>query len=362
MHINTSGLLALICLHVCFPTPVNSWWLLSKADTSSPNSASSPILCKNVPGLTPQQKRMCHENPNVIKYLISGLRSALHTCEYTFQREAWNCTLTLPGVGTSPLQIASRESAYVYAISAAGVSHSLARACSKGLIDDCGCGETPQGSDSVSISSRSRSPSDFVWAGCSDNVKFGNSFGRKFVDQYDRQHATEPRSQMNLHNNRVGRRLLANAMNRECKCHGVSGSCVTKTCWKVMPKFDEFAARLHEKYQLAKLVTNNDQKLFVRSTPSAGLSGGRTERYVKTLEASSKQMRNELIYLDASPNYCAIDVKDRECGENCQNICCGRGWRTTREIVDEPCHCQFVWCCEVKCKTCKKLVERNFCL
>uniref|UniRef100_A0A8R1DZG0 G_PROTEIN_RECEP_F1_2 domain-containing protein n=2 Tax=Caenorhabditis japonica TaxID=281687 RepID=A0A8R1DZG0_CAEJA len=331
--------------------------LLSKADTSSTaSSTSSSLLCKNVPGLTPQQKRMCHENPHVIKYLISGLRSALHTCENTFQREAWNCTLTVPGIGTSPLQIASRESAYVYAISAAGVSHALARACSKGLIDDCGCGETPQASDS---SANQRSSSDFVWAGCSDNVKFGNSFGRKFVDQYDRQHASEPRSQMNLHNNRVGRRLLVTAMNKECKCHGVSGSCVTKTCWKVMPKFDEFAARLHDKYQLAKLVATNDQKLFVRSTPT---SSGRSERYLKTMDASSKQMRNELIYLDASPNYCAIDVKDRECGENCANICCGRGWRTTREIVDEPCHCQFVWCCEVKCKTCKKLEERNFCL
>ncbi|PIC22700.1 hypothetical protein B9Z55_016663 [Caenorhabditis nigoni] len=203
-------------------------------------------------------------------------------------------------------------------------------------------GETPQGTDPTSTANKS--PGDFVWAGCSDNVKFGNAFGRKFVDQYDRQHATEPRSQMNLHNNRVGRRLLANAMNRECKCHGVSGSCVNKTCWKVMPKFDEFAARLHEKYQLAKLVTNNDQKLFVRSTPSAGFSG-RTERYVKTLDAYSKKMRNELIYLDASPNYCAIDVKDRKCGDKCSNICCGRGWTTTRKIVDEPCHhLHSDWC------------------
>lgn len=158
----------------------------------------------------------------------------------------------------------------------------------QGLIDDCGCGETPQGSGSVAVSqASSRSSSDFVWAGCSDNVKFGNTFGRKFVDQYDRQHATEPRSQMNLHNNRVGRRLLVNAMNKECKCHGVSGSCVTKTCWKVMPKFDEFASRLHQKYQLAKLVTNNDQKLTVRSSPSAG-SSGRSERFARNMDASSK--------------------------------------------------------------------------
>ncbi|CAB3398321.1 unnamed protein product [Caenorhabditis bovis] len=306
--------------------------------------------CATVPGLTVQQRKICMSHPQAIRYLVKGLRTALTECQNAFKKEVWNCTLNVAGVGTAPLKIASRESAYVYAISAAGVSHALARACAKGLIEECTCGDVP-------IAGVARSQ-DFVWAGCSDNVKFANTFGRRFVDIYDKQHASEPRSQMNLHNNRVGRRMLASTMRRECKCHGVSGSCVTKTCWKVVEKFDDFAMKLYQKYQLAKHVTTsgNDQKLFVRSA-----SNGRSERYLKTVD-SAKNMRAELIYLDSSPNYCAIDVRDRECGDNCGKICCGRGWRSRREIVEEPCHCQFIWCCEVKCKTCKRLVERNFCM
>ncbi|EPB77608.1 wnt family protein [Ancylostoma ceylanicum] len=167
-----------------------------------------------------------------------------------------------------------------------------------GLIEDCGCGPTPS-----TVSNK------FVWAGCSDNVRYGNSFGRKFIDVNDKIH-TDARALMNLHNNRVGRRLLATRMGKECKCHGVSGSCVTKTCWKVVPKW---------------------------------------------------AAKGELVYLDASPDYCTVDTRGRDCGNNCDEICCGRGWHTVREIVDEPCHCRFIWCCDVQCKTCKKVVDRNFC-
>lgn len=60
---------------------------------------------------------------------------------------------------------------------------------------------------------------------------------------------------MNLHNNRVGRKLLASNRRKQCKCHGVSGSCVTKTCWLSVPAFDEFASLLKRKYQLALQVT-----------------------------------------------------------------------------------------------------------
>ena len=56
---------------------------------------------------------------------------------------------------------------------------------------------------------------------------------------------------MNLHNNKVGRKVLANNMSKQCKCHGVSGSCVTKTCWKTVPKFDEYASILKKKYMKA---------------------------------------------------------------------------------------------------------------
>lgn len=52
------------------------------------------------------------------------------------------------------------------------MAHALTRACSAGELDDCGCDRTVRGA----------SPEGFQWAGCSDNVHFGTSFSRTFVD------------------------------------------------------------------------------------------------------------------------------------------------------------------------------------
>lgn len=59
---------------------------------------------------------------------------------------------------------------------------------------------------------------------------------------------------MNLHNNRVGRKAISGNVHRECKCHGVSGSCVMQTCWKVVPKLEEVGLLLRKKYSHAAKV------------------------------------------------------------------------------------------------------------
>ncbi|KAE9415129.1 hypothetical protein Angca_009312, partial [Angiostrongylus cantonensis] len=321
----------------------NSKGLLSETDPS--RITSNPSACSVIPGLSTKQREICIYHPDTMKFLIDGLRMAISQCQHAFRDQVWNCTLTVPGVGTTPLKIASKESAFVYAIASAGVSHSLAKACAKGLIEDCGCGPTPS-----SLSNK------FVWSGCSDNVRYGNSFGRKFIDMNDKVHS-DARALMNLHNNRVGRRLLAAQMAKECKCHGVSGSCVTKTCWRVVPKFDEFAQLLKHKYDIAQQVTvaPHDMSLMIREP---AFDGKRTERYLKAKRDKHKASKGDLVYLDASPNYCSLDTRGRNCGTNCNEICC---WHTVREVVDEPCQCRFIWCCDVQCKTCKKVIDRNFC-
>ena len=91
--------------------------------------------------------------------------------------------------------IASRESAFVYAISSAGVVHEVTRACSRGELRDCTCDTERKG----------RSRKGFEWGGCSDNVAYGLRFAKLFVDS--REQERDARAKMNLHNNYVGRRV-----------------------------------------------------------------------------------------------------------------------------------------------------------
>ena len=95
--------------------------------------------------------------------------------------------------------LGTRETAFVHAISAAGVAHAVTRACSKGDLQQCGCDRTVSG----------RSSDGFEWSGCSDNIEFGTGFSRKFVDARERKRKkkTIERYLMNIHNNEAGRKV-----------------------------------------------------------------------------------------------------------------------------------------------------------
>lgn len=88
-----------------------------------------------------------------------------------------------------------RETAFIYAITTAAVTHSVARACSEGSISTCSCAD------------RNKGPSgdDWEWGGCSDNAVYGHRFARKFVDSGER--GKDSRNLMNIHNNEAGRRV-----------------------------------------------------------------------------------------------------------------------------------------------------------
>jgi hypothetical protein len=50
------------------------------------------------------------------------------------------------------------------------------------------------------------------------------------------------------------RQLVKDMVRRECKCHGVSGSCAVRTCWRALPPFAAVGAALRDKYSRARLV------------------------------------------------------------------------------------------------------------
>lgn len=86
---------------------------------------------------------------------------------------------------------------------------------------------------------------------------------------------------------------------------------------------------------------------------------------------------HDLIYTDKSPDYCVADrrlgsygTRGRLCNDSaasqgadsCSSMCCGRGYVTYAKAVDERCHCKYVWCCYVRCKTCRRIVNYSTCL
>ena len=76
---------------------------------------------------------------------------------------------------------------------------------------------------------------EWKWGGCSDNVKFGEEVSRQFLDSGEV--GTDPRTLANLHNSEAGRVAVKKTMKTLCKCHGVSGSCATQTCWRQLSDF-----------------------------------------------------------------------------------------------------------------------------
>ncbi len=150
-------------------------------------------------------------------------------------------------------------------------------------------------------------------------------------------------------------------MQIQCKCHGVSGSCELKTCWRAMPSFRQVGSDLKEKFDGATEVT--EKRI------------GSRRILVPVNRQFKHHTEDDLVYLQASPDYCNPDPKTGSLGttgrlcnktskaiDGCDLLCCGRGFKTRRKIVTERCFCKFHWCCYVKCQMCKREVEEHICL
>lgn len=98
----------------------------------------------------------------------------------------------------------SREAAFTYAISSAGVAYAVTAACARGNISSCGCAPEPSGPKEEAAAAAA-SPSGWKWGGCSVDVAYGMRFARRFLDA--RELEGDERSLMNLHNNKAGRKV-----------------------------------------------------------------------------------------------------------------------------------------------------------
>ncbi|EDW74715.1 uncharacterized protein Dwil_GK15749 [Drosophila willistoni] len=334
------------------------------------SSFTSAMLCGRIPGLTAAQRQLCSEMPDALIALGEGHQLGSQECQHQFRGHRWNCSeVWQRNVFAHIMPVASREAAFTYAIANAGAAYAVTAACARGNISTCGCDgrHKSSGGDGSSISM------DWKWGGCSADVDFGMRFARKFMDA--REVEKDARSLMNLHNNRAGRTLVKKLLKTDCKCHGVSGSCVMKTCWKSLPPFRLMGDRLMQKYHKAKTVQ------VVRGKRGLRLVLSRKKHPAAVAAASQKQTlawpkRLELIYLAPSPNYCerslrsgSLGTKGRICQQkqghhgpqSCDLLCCGRGYNTQYISRTVQCSCQFHWCCQVECKLCDESYEEFTC-
>lgn len=162
---------------------------------------------------------------------------------------------------------------------------------------------------------------------------------------------------------------VANNMRIQCKCHGMSGSCELKTCWKSVPDFRQIGKVLKNRFRTALLVDqsnmgNGSPMLYnkIRRKNRQRLKPPKTERKRKQRK---RDLSTELLYYQRSPDFCEKDstadipgTAGRQCNRNssgsdsCSSLCCGRGYNRIKRTRAERCHCKFHWCCHVECQQC----------
>ncbi|XP_052000504.1 protein Wnt-4-like [Xyrauchen texanus] len=350
--VTLTGRLLLLLLWATHLTMATNWLSLARLPRSRPVSGAGP--CGHLRGLSPGQVGVCRARGEVMESVRKAAEMVIEECQHQFRNRRWNCSTTSRGINVfgRVMNQGSREAAFVHALSTAAVAVAVTRGCSRGELERCGCDRKVRGV----------SPEGFQWSGCSDNLSYGVAFSQTFVDEPERAKGmSSGRPLMNIHNNEAGRKAILHNMQVECKCHGVSGSCELRTCWKVMPPFRRVGAVLKERF---------DGATEVRLTRV----GSRTALLPRDPNVKPPATR-DLVYLAPSPDFCRLDPDNgipgtagRRCNgtsrlapDGCELLCCGPGFRAGRAEVVQRCSCKFSWCCSVRCQQCKNTVLIHTC-
>ncbi|KAH8856785.1 Protein wingless [Schistosoma japonicum] len=188
---------------------------------------------------------------------VVGVRRAVAECRYQFRHERWNCS-QVPNDETALfgniLLKGIPQTAFIYSIINAGIVQSVAEACLN-QIDNCPCNNR----------GRQQPFSDWQWQGCDHNIHYGRRFSRRLLDTMER--GSHIRFEMNLHNNGVGRKLVFKNMERYCRCHGTSGSCTLRTCYRRTPRMRTLGNLLKHIYEhdLVQVKLNTNQLRSIRN-------------------------------------------------------------------------------------------------
>ncbi|VTJ71314.1 Hypothetical predicted protein [Marmota monax] len=275
--------------------------------------------------LSRRQKQLCRREPGLAETLRDAAHLGLLECQFQFRHERWNCSLE---GRTGLLKRGFKETAFLYAVSSAALTHALARACSAGRMERCTCDDSP------GLESRQA----WQWGVCGDNLKYSTKFLSNFLGP--KRGSKDLRARADAHNTHVGIKAVKSGLRTTCKCHGVSGSCAVRTCWKQLSPFRETGQVLKLRY---------DSAVKVSSATNEAL--GRLELWAPAKPGSPTKglapRPGDLVYMEDSPSFCrpskySPGTAGRVCSReaSCGSLCCGRGYDTQSRLVAFSCHCQ----------------------
>ncbi|XP_063411834.1 protein Wnt-6-like [Mytilus trossulus] len=337
LNMQVQRILVLLYFFLLFPANIiGLWWAVGSPLVMDPNS-----ICRKSRRLAGKQREICRKEIEIVEEVANGAKIALAECQYQFRHRKWNCTTAKRSLDRVIRQD-TRESAFVYGITAAGVVYSVTEACNMGHLLQCTCDNHVQDITT---------DGEWEWGGCGDNVEYGYKKSKEFMDARKKKRRGDLTTRIQLHNNDAGRLTVKNHMRTECKCHGLSGSCTLKTCWRKMPIFRHVGIILKQKFDGAIQVQSSND-------------GKRLETVLDTLKPPAKA---DIVYSEKSPLFCkrnrkigSLGTKGRECIPDsmgvggCDLLCCQRGYSTHKMTIRDNCKCRFIWCCDVRCETCMR--------
>jgi hypothetical protein len=143
-----------------------------------------------------------------------------------------------------------------------------------------------------------------------------------------------------------------------CKCHGMTGTCSTKTCVKK-------ASGLRLIGNTIKAMLNRARKVEPENRQRPDLKLVLVDARKSSRMSEESPRKSELFYTEDSPSFCQRDdtlgiagVSGRICSKDpsdvnsCRLMCCGQGYHEFWTREETNCECKFQYCCFVQCKKC----------
>lgn len=173
---------------------------ISQSQSPPPVSNYIKELCSQLSLDIAKQLKLCKligHSSEARSAVAAGAAKGLEECRNQFSSEKWNCTHSQGEnnllTGDFTQSSGNKESGFIHAITAAGIVHSIATACSMGSLSDCAC-------DKTRIGVIPRQQELWKWGGCSDNIRYGMLFAKHLVELLDAVHQTHSYHHHQHHN------------------------------------------------------------------------------------------------------------------------------------------------------------------